>query len=176
MKKVLKTCYEKLWSTPTVTGLCRVIQVSLKLSFTILNNNWLSLPFDSCATKPDIYMLTYVESKIVTFQENKMHFEKLEMISCLVLLRTIKLKLWTISPLLRMIQLSFHFGSREDVIHASSCYQDNFISCWLCNQGKAVNSIKESFNEGFIIQLRSSYKDRGLGRKVCVRGRPMSIK
>lgn len=69
-----------------------------------------------------------------------------------------------------MIQLSLHFVSREDVIHGSSCYQDNFISCWLCNQGKAVNSIKESFNEGFIIQLRSSYKDWGLGEKsLCQR-------
>lgn len=36
---------------------------------------------------PIFIRLAYVESKTVTFQENKMHLEKLEMIFCWVLLK-----------------------------------------------------------------------------------------
>lgn len=138
---------EKLWSPPTVRGLCKVNQVPLKLHhLRDWKKTWHFLLI--LLQQSMIFIcLVCVESKTVTFQGKKMHLEKPEMISCLAPLKGNQIQTVNNQSFPQMIQLSFHSVSREDVIHYGSCYPDNFISCWLCNQGKAVSSIKECFHE-----------------------------
>ena len=119
-------------------------------SFTRLEKNWHFLLI--LLQQSMIFIcLACVESKTVTFQGKKTHLEKPEMISCLAPLKDNQIQTVNNQSSSQMIQLSFHSVSREDVIHYSSCYPDNFISRWLCNQGKAVSSIKGCVNEGVII-------------------------